>query len=456
MTGGSVQLRQFRRAVRDGRTVEEACTQSGITPGEAKLIVAEDAKFPPPPEAFELLGEKRPAVQVEHGDCLDVMERLAAEGVYVDLIATDPPYHLTSIVERFGSATAAPNIVGATGVYARSSAGFMGQEWDGGDIAFRVDTWSRAYRLLRPGGHLFAFGGTRTYHRMACAIEDAGFEIRDQIGWLYGTGFPKREGHLKPAWEPIVVARKPLLGTVEDNMAVFGVGALDTEAGRIFTEDQLRAGAGGIPCRHDPETPRKKYKVKRLAPGAQVNETGAWKQEGVTFEGEIKPGRWPANVAHDGSDEVLEAFAEYGQRGALAPVHKRSADKFRNTYGAFKGDTDEEGSTFRGDSGTAARFFYSAKAKMEDRAGSKHPTVKPVGLMQWLIRMGCPADGVVLDPFAGSGSTGAAAIAEGRQAILIEQSEQYARDICNRLGIEAGTVVKPRQPSMEGIGPLFD
>lgn len=391
-------------------------------------------------------------VRLVHGDCLDVLPRLLEEGVRVDAVVTDPPYHLASIVDRLGSPDAAPIQSGATGVYARSSAGFMGQQWDGGDVAFRADTWRAVFALMRPGAHLVAFGGARTYHRMACAIEDAGFEIRDQIGWLYGTGFPKShnldgdwEGWgtaLKPAWEPICLARKPLLGSVADNIALFGTGAVNIDGCRVHADD----AQGGA------------YTVKRLAPGAQVNATGEWKQDAI-YEGETKPGRWPANVVHDGSDEVLESFAAYGQRGAIAPVHTRNGDKFRNTFGAFSGNVDEAGSTFRGDSGTAARFFYSAKAATEDRAGSSHPTVKPVALMRWLVRMITPPGGLILDPFAGSGTTGAAARAEGFASILIERENEYADDICRRLGIDRAaaesTIVEGRPVNMTDAGPLF-
>lgn len=392
------------------------------------------------------------SVRIEHGDCLDVMARLADEGLRVDSVVTDPPYHLASIVSRLGSPDAAPIQSKQTGVYARSSSGFMGQQWDGGDIAFRPETWRLAFALLKPGAHLVAFSATRTYHRMVCAIEDAGFEIRDQLAWMYGTGFPKShnldgewEGWgtaLKPAWEPIVLARKPLLGSVPDNMGLFGTGAINIDGCRI----------------HAPDAQGGRYSGKRLAPGAQVNATGDWKQETV-YEGEMKPGRWPANVCHDGSDEVLDAFAAFGERGALAPVHKRSADKFRNTYGAFKGNVDEAGSTFRGDTGTAARFFYSAKATAEDRAGSEHPTVKPVSLIRWLVRMITPPGGLVLDLFAGSGTTGAAAIAEGMQALLIEREEKYIADICRRLGLSIDDArrapVAARPVSHADAGPLF-
>ena len=126
-----------------------------------------------------------------NGDCIEEMQKLIDDGVSVDSVVTDPPYHLTSIVERFGKEGSAPAQHGTDGAFARASKGFMGKEWDGGDIAFRKETWELAYKVLKPGGHLLAFSGSRTYHRMAVAIEDAGFDIRDQIMWLYGSGFPK-------------------------------------------------------------------------------------------------------------------------------------------------------------------------------------------------------------------------------------------------------------------------
>ena len=126
-----------------------------------------------------------------NGDCIEEMQKLIDDGKQVDSIVTDPPYHLTSITERFGKEGSAPAQHGTDGAFARASKGFMGKEWDGGDIAFRKETWELAMKLLKPGGHLLAFSGSRTYHRMAVAVEDAGFEIRDQIMWLYGSGFPK-------------------------------------------------------------------------------------------------------------------------------------------------------------------------------------------------------------------------------------------------------------------------
>lgn len=403
--------------------------------------------------------------KIIHADCRVALGDLARAGVLVDAVATDPPYHLASIVARLGSRDSAPIQSGVTGVYARSSSGFMGQQWDGGDVAFQPSTWRRVFDVMKPGAYLVAFAATKGYHRMACAIEDAGFEIRDMIAWLYGSGFPKSHNlagehdgwgtALKPAIEPIVFAQKPISEeSIAANVARWGVGAINIDVCRIAADDAL----GGT------------YSVKRFAPGADVNRTGAWKQEAV-FEGEMKPGRWPANVCHDGSDEVFAAFAAFGERGALAPVHTRSSDKFRSTYGAFAGNVDEEGSTFQGDSGTAARFFYSSKATQgervfecrecgahtlgkpgcghEETAGGEpalrtHPTVKPPSLVRWLVELVTPQGGLVLDPFAGTGTTAFAAREAGLQSLSIEADADHVRDIGVRLGIAVDDLLQAR------------
>ncbi|ODU22761.1 MAG: hypothetical protein ABS87_00925 [Sphingomonas sp. SCN 67-18] len=334
-------------------------------------------------------------MRVEHGDCLEVLPRLLAEGVLVDSVVTDPPYHLTSIVKRFSADNAAPVKVGKTGAYARSARGFMGKKWDGGDIAFRPETWRAVFDVMKPGAHLVAFGGTRTYHRMVCAIEDAGFEVRDQLAWLYGCGFPKSHNQhgdwegwgsaLKPAIEPIVLARKPLCGTIAANLQAHGVGALNIEACRIETEGDLA--------------------------------------------------RWPANVIHDGSDEVLAGFPDT-QSGLFLPHHRARGVGRIGTF-EIRDRSGEEHPTY-GDSGSAARFFYSAKATADERFGSKHPTVKPLDLMRWLCRLITPPGGLVLDPFAGSGTTGIAAMAEGFNAILIEREAEYIADINRRIAHVTG------------------
>lgn len=413
-------------------------------------------------------------IRIEQGDCLDVMRRLKDEGVQVDSVVTDPPYHLASIVKRFGKAGSAPaRSEGATGVYKRASVGFMGQEWDGGDIAFQPATWALALDLLKPGGHLVAFAAPKNFHRLACAIEDAGFEIRDNIlrmvaaderielfmnsltdeqceaflalcveqdipdflAWIFGTGFPKGsdaaegcartvvasgEGDtdswcaavepwegwniaLKPAFEPVILARKPLIGTVAENLLAHGTGAINIDGCRVG-----ETGARNNGRRVDSDIYGKLGPMERVDYGK---------------------GRFPANVIHDGSsDEVLAAFpAAPGQQG-------RSSDSSRsqkNTYGAVT----DNGKTYtpRGDSGSAARFFYSAKAGKSDRCESKHPTVKPIALMRYLVRLITPPGGTVLDPFAGSGTTGQAAIEEDCEAILIEREDAYVQDIERRM-----------------------
>lgn len=410
------------------------------------------------------------AHRVIHGDCTLVLRALARDGVRVDSVVTDPPYHLASIVSRLGQPDSAPIQSGVTGVYARSSQGFMGQQWDGGDVAFQVSTWRRVFEVMKPGAHLIAFSATKGYHRMVCAIEDAGFEIRDMVPWLYGTGFPKSHNldgewdgfgtALKPAIEPVVLAQKPISeNSVAANVTRWGVGAINIDACRIPVDDD--AYARNCSGRRGHAENRQRGMDFHLAAGSGSD-----------------IGRWPANLCHDGSDEVLAAFAAYGERGAVAPVHTRGADKVRNTYGAFKGNVDEEGSTFRGDSGTAARFFYSSKATQGERifecltCGAHqlgkpdcghsefrtHPTVKPISLMRWYVEMVTPPGGLVLDPFAGTGTTAAAARESGFQSLSIEASEDHVRDIGVRLGIAVEELLSAKVAATPVDGPpsLFD
>jgi DNA modification methylase len=413
---------------------------------------------------------------VRVGDCRTLMREMPESSV--DSIVTDPPYHLTSIVKRFGSETAAPaKSNGATGVYGRASKGFMGQTWDGGDVAFDPETWAEVLRVLKPGGHLLAFSGSRTYHRMVCAIEDAGFEIRDQIMWVYGSGFPKsldvskaidkavgaereyvgegpyagrkprpykggtslnisvndpRQGHpitapatnaarqwqgwgtaLKPAHEPIVLARKPLVGTVADNVLQFGTGALNI--------DQCRVG-------HWTE-----FDLRNMAVSSRGDQKGvvSFGLKGSDQALDAHPnGRWPANLIHDGSDEVEAAFAAFGTKtsGALSPQH--NVKESTGWSGGSRADRVKR--EFGGNTGSASRFFYCAKASKADRDDgldgerSTHPTVKPTDLMRYLCRLVTPPGGTVLDPFCGSGSTGRGAVLEGFSFIGCELSPEYA------------------------------
>ena len=325
---------------------------------------------------------------------------------------------------------------------------FMGRAWDNAtdQPAFDPAFWADVRRAMKPGAHLVAFGGTRSYHRLACAIEDAGFEIRDQLAWVYGSGFPKSHSMaraigpewngwgtaLKPAWEPIVFARNPLIGSHAQNVLTHGTGAINVDGCRVGDEHlpEQRAGQARLGTfeRHDMVTP-------------------------------ARTGRWPANIVHDGSDEVVALFPETCS-GSIALHHKRSTTKTKTTYGERAAPPEQ---TF-GDSGSAARFFYSAKADADDRIGSKHPTVKPVDLMQWLVRLVTPAGGLILDPFAGSGTTGEAAWREGFDAILIEREDEFRADIARRMDLAAAgpatrrtAIIKARgqaQP-VEAIGGLF-
>lgn len=400
-------------------------------------------------------------VRVVHGDLRDRIPELIAEGVRVDAVVTDPPYHLTQTSRGAHAKTNNPG--SPAGRHRIGDKGFMGKEWDGGDDAMQPATWGIILDALKPGGHLVAFGGTRTHHRMMCAIEDAGFEIRDVLMWVYGSGFPKSKNYpeefpgmgtaLKPAWEPIILARKPLAGNVADNMRAHGVGMLQIDGCRIEGAPEPR-GTGGIPCRNDSKGPsRRPNEASGQRRYADVGGTNFAATPGL--RGGDPKGRWPANVAHDGSPDVVALFPF--EAGAAAPVRKRNGDKFRSTYGAFSGDIDEAGSTFQGDVGSAARFFYCAKADRTDRnegcehlqakalnwssgtespgtfqadgadrtSPNHHPTVKPTALMRWLIRLITPCGGLVLDPFAGSGSTGKAAVLESRSAVLIEREAEY-------------------------------
>ena len=383
-------------------------------------------------------------VTLLHGDCREAMASLGAASV--DSIVTDPPYEL----------------------------GFMGKGWDASGIAYDPTVWSEAYRVLKPGGHLLAFGGTRTWHRLAVAIEDAGFEVRDSIAWMYGSGFPKSldvskaidkaagverevvgvgngglhhkatvtnlsnwdvdhnaDGHpitapatpaaqqwqgwgtaLKPAFEPIVVARKPLIGTVAENVQAHGTGALNIDGCRIGTD-------GGRP----------------LILSKSEDSTGILGNglNGSQHGGNTTLGRWPANVILDES-QAAELDRQSGVTTSALTGSERTLDVGRSDL--VRQAPREGMRRAHGDSGGASRFFYCAKANSSERprdGETAHPTVKPVDLMRYLVKLVTPPNGTVLEPFAGSGTTLEACVVEGFRVIGIELTDDYIPLIQQRL-----------------------
>ena len=374
------------------------------------------------PDGGALTPAPEPRYLLYPGDCREMLGAIATDAI--DAIVTDPPYELTAA--RPGRRSAATR-----GAVMR---GFMGLEWDATGIAYDPALWRECLRVLKPGAHLLAFGGTRTAHRMVCAIEDAGFEIRDSILWIYGSGFPKsknltgeRQGWgsaLKPAHEPIVLARKPLAErTLEANVARYGTGALNIDACRV------PAPEGSV------------VRVAHFESGSKRGFGGGL--EGGSRTEPQRLGRWPANVIHDGSDEVLRHFPE--APGQLAPARNDGDSQGNAVYGALKHVTREpEPRADCGDDGrTAARFFYCAKASRSDRGdGNSHPTVKPTALMAYLCRLVTPPGGTVLDPFTGSGSTGVAALREGLRFVGIEAQAAYLEIARRRIAIEERVVLE--------------
>jgi site-specific DNA-methyltransferase (adenine-specific) len=378
-----------------------------------------------------------PAVEVAGarvflGDCRDVLRGLPDNSV--DSIVTDPPYELN----------------------------FMSKKWDNTGIAYDVTVWLECLRVLKPGGHVLAFGGSRTYHRLGVAIEDAGFEIRDTIAWISSKTFPKSlnvekamdkagmDGSVASGWgtglkqvvEPVVLARKPLDGTVADNFQVWGVGGLNIDATRI--DNLSEAEKNWTPQRQHADNP---MKIGGAKPGDEI--------------AMYKPGgRWPANVILDEVSAGLldEQTADF--KGATSRTHRPNRSPFTT------GTEEPVSHQVYADSGGASRFFYVAKASRRDRnegleeleairhadrakddgVGGKnprnrtnqakqnfHPTVKPTQLMRYLIKLVTPEGGVVLDPFTGSGSTGKAALLDGYQFIGAELTEEYLPIIEGRL-----------------------
>lgn len=377
----------------------------------------------------------------------------------VDSVVTDPPYGLGD----------EPDIVEVMRDWVdhgyhevKSKKGFMGKEWDA--FVPQPVIWREVFRVLKPGGHALVACGTRTQDWMTASMRFAGFEIRDVIAWVYGSGFPKSldiskaidkaEGHwrgkspgvstknaamsganylrvekgdpitaaaawdgwgtaLKPAMELWTLARKPLgENTVAANVLKHGTGGLNIDGCRVETTDVI------------PETSNQNIK------GAAFKSDNSDKDRDTTYK-QNPAGRFPANFIHDGSDEVLGLFPQ--NAGAAAPVKSGHNGNSKGIYGDFaqKGD---DGASFYGDKGSAARFFYCAKASKSERGEyNKHPTVKPVALMRYLIRLITPDWGTVLDPYAGSGTTGVACVLEDMNAILIEREPEYIPIIEKRI-----------------------
>lgn len=359
------------------------------------------------------------SVRVEAGDCRQIIPTL---GVTVDAVVCDPPYDLVAMTKRFGKG----HVAAKSPDHQRFAKGFMGREWDGTGVAFDPETWRIVGSVLRPGGIILAFGAPRTHHRLASAIEDAGFVIQDCLMWLFATGFPKRRDMLKPAYEPIVMAYKP-----------GGARTLQIDECRIPTKGEDRAA---------------RYNGKpSLGGNGHVPLVGRMSQVWNALEG-----RWPANICHDGSENVVAGFPD--TKGDVARTMRIAAHK-----SVAKGsDRARVWVREEDNGGSAARFFFSAKAGKDDRYGSRHPTVKPIELMKWLVALVTPPDGLVLDPFAGSGTTGAAALATGRNCILIERETEYLGDIKERLAFYEGEgrhsmVSKARRNTTpRGDAPLLD
>jgi len=399
--------------------------------------------------------------ELHHGDCLEVLRTLPDNSV--DAIVTDPPYGLTAN-KKGGTGTASVNLDNPYGRArigtGNGAGGFMGMKWDS-DVPSQ-EVWAECLRVLKPGGHLLAFAGTRTQHRMAVRIEDAGFEIRDMIAWVYGSGFPKSHNlrgdwqgwgtALKPALEPITVARKPLAGTVAENVLEHGTGALNIDGCRVEPTGESRERVGEA-------SQERRY--------TEAGGTDFAAKPGV--RGGDPAGRWPANLIHDGSDEVVSCFP--ANAGASAPV--KGTEASWASVGRVTGERERVAGAFHADTGSAARFFYCAKASRSDRneglqdpgpqfkhgttlrqientvkTGNTHPTVKPTDLMRYLCRLVTPPGGVVLDPFMGSGSTGKAAMLEGFRFIGIEREAEYLEIARARIACKA-----PQEPENTPMQP---
>lgn len=324
-----------------------------------------------------------------HGDLRSVVPTLDIGSF--DAIVCDPPYEL----------------------------GFMGKSWDSSGVAFDAHTWQVLLNRSLPGTHLVAFGHPKTHHHLMYALSTAGWELRDVLCWVYGNGMPKGRDHdgrsttLRPSWEPLILARKALEGSALANDAQYGTGLLNIDATRIDNSDEL-------------STARE--------PGERGAKNTEFRMGAGTRGGSVK-GRWPSNFLHDGTEEVMTLFPEAkGQVGTVGPEQGMRVSK--NAFGDLgvsslrlpRIETER----------SAARFFYCARASSKERGEyNNHPTVKPLALMRWIVRLVTPDGGTVLDPFCGSGSTLVAAQQEGYGYIGIDTNAEYVDITRRRLGEEA-------------------
>ncbi len=395
-------------------------------------------------------------VTLHPGDNRVTLRRLIDEGVRVHSVVTDPPYGLVSVQKRFGKEGSAPARKEKNdGSFARLSGGFMGKTWDGSGIERDPEFWALIYEILLPGGYCFAFSGSRTGHWQACAMELAGFIMHPMHGWTYGSGFPKAHAAdkaidkrlgvqgsaeavewdgwaygtqaQKPALEPIYLGQKPFSEpTGAANLLKHGVGAMNIDGCRVplMNDDPLQAGI--------------EHTGRNLD---TANNEMAWGFKAVDRQAGL--GRHPANLILDGSPEVVAMFPTSNGSGSARTL-KRATKQGETGWGMNTTGPDQSALRDAG-SGSAARFFhqfapdadplfYHPKAGKADRAGSRHPTVKPIALMQYLIRHITPPGGVVLDPFAGSGTTAEAARREGLDCILMEAEPEYVTFLAERFG----------------------
>ena len=405
-------------------------------------------------------------MRLHNGDCLNVLKMMIEDEVFVDSIVTDPPYEL----------------------------GFMGRSWDSTGIAFQKKTWELCFKVLKPGGHLLAFSGSRTYHRMAVAIEDAGFEIRDQVMWLYGSGFPKsmnvgkaldkklgneresfgtklkkagdmRGGNyvkggdyksieieitkgntewegwgtaLKPAHEPLVLARKPLSeNSVVDNVLKHRTGGINIDECRVEGNDakypdtnpdfrdqgrqsKENIGIDKLSFGQTKNVKRKKVVRKsRDENGVWTNDNSGMKAEGSEYADADPRGRFPSNVMHDGSGSIKELFEDKSKYFYCAKTSKAERNQGLDNF-------IKKNKVFNGQSPNASKDMKGVEQKFTTKPSANiHPTVKPIKLMKYLCRLITPKGGTILDPFMGSGSTGMAAKEENFDFVGIEKEEEY-------------------------------